>query len=92
MPLSHEHQIAVLKDILTNHQCDCCGTVSECEQMERLIKSLMENDSINADMKTMLNDVYYYSQTGKYSSDLDQHINNHQEQLSQWISGIDSFS
>lgn len=92
MPLSHEHQVSILKDILINHQSDCCGTVSECEQMERLIKSLMGNDSVDTQMKTMLNDVYYYSQSGKYSPDLDQHISDHQEQISNWISGMDSFS
>ncbi|MEH7583434.1 YtzH-like family protein, partial [Priestia megaterium] len=27
----------ILKDILSNHQSDCCGTVAECEQVERLI-------------------------------------------------------
>jgi hypothetical protein len=92
MPLNHEHQMTVLKDILTNHQCDCCGTIAECEQMERIIKSLMTNDNVADDTRTMLNDVYYYSQSGKYSPDLDQHISNHQNELSQWISGIDSLS
>jgi hypothetical protein len=92
MPLNHEHQMTILKDILTNHQSDCCGTVSECEQLERLIKSLMANDNVTSEMKSMLNDVYSYSQAGKYSSDLDQHISDHQEQISQWIGGMDSFS
>jgi hypothetical protein len=92
MPLNHEHQMSILKDILTNHQSDCCGTVAECEQMERLIKSLMVNDSINTETKSMLNDVYSYSQSGKQSSNLDQYISDHQQQISQWISGMDSFS
>ncbi|MEH6938016.1 YtzH-like family protein [Bacillus sp. JJ664] len=92
MPLNHEHQLTILKDILTNHQSDCCGTVSECEQLERLVQSLLSNDQITDDVKSKLNDVYYYSQSGKYSSDLDQHITNHQNQLSQWVTDIDSFS
>lgn len=92
MPLNHEHQMAILKDILVNHQSDCCGTVSECEQLERLIQSLLANDNVSNEVKTMLNDVYYYSQSGKYSPDLDGHISGHQEQLSQWITGMDSFS
>jgi YtzH-like protein len=92
MPLNHEHQLEILKDILMNHQSDCCGTVSECEQLERLIQSLLVNDQITDDVKSKLNDVYYYSQTGKYASDLDQHITSHQNQLSQWVTDIDSFS
>jgi YtzH-like protein len=92
MPLNHEHQLTILKDILTNHQSDCCGTVSECEQLERLVQSLLSNDQVTDDVKSKLNDVYYYSQSGKYSSDLDQHITNHQNQLSQWVTDIDSYS
>ncbi|EEL48887.1 MULTISPECIES: YtzH-like family protein [Bacillus cereus group] len=92
MPINQQHQLEILKDILINHQSDCCGTVSECEQLERLIQSLLANDTINSDVKAMLNDVYYYSQSGKYSPDLDNHISNNQEQLTQWISGMDNFS
>ncbi|CAI8736111.1 MULTISPECIES: YtzH-like family protein [Bacillus] len=92
MPINQQHQLEILKDILVNHQSDCCGTVSECEQLERLIQSLLANDSVNSDVKAMLNDVYYYSQSGKYSPDLDNHISNNQEQLTQWISGMDNFS
>jgi DNA topoisomerase VI subunit A len=75
-----------------NHQSDCCGTVSECEQLERLIQSLLTNDQLDDGVKSKLNDVYYYSQSGKYSSDLDQHITNHQQQLSQWVSDLDSYT
>jgi hypothetical protein len=92
MPINQQHQLEILKDILINHQSDCCGTVSECEQLERLIQSLLANDTINSDVKAMLNDVYYFSQSGKYSPDLDNHISNNQEQLTQWISGMDNFS
>jgi DNA topoisomerase VI subunit A len=92
MPLNHEHQLTILRDILMNHQSDCCGTVSECEQLERLIQSLLTNDQLDDGVKSKLNDVYYYSQSGKYSSDLDQHITNHQQQLSQWVSDLESYS
>ncbi|PGS56351.1 YtzH-like family protein [Bacillus sp. AFS041924] len=92
MPLNHEHQLTILRDILMNHQSDCCGTISECEQLERLVQSLLTNDQITDDVKSMLNDVYYYSQSGKYSSDLDQHITNHQNQLSQWVTDFNTYS
>lgn len=62
MPLSHEHQMSLLKDILTNHQSDCCGSVSECEQVERLVKSLMVNMDIDSNVKTILTEIYDYSQ------------------------------
>ncbi|MFC4321128.1 YtzH-like family protein [Litchfieldia salsa] len=92
MSLNHTDQMHILKDILTNHQDDCSGTVAECEQMERLVKSLMVNSNVDQDIKTLLTDIYSYSQQGKYTQHLDAHINEHQDQLSQWISEIDQFS
>ena len=47
MPLQYQDQVNLLKDILTNQQTDCCGSVSEYEQLERLIKSLMANSNVN---------------------------------------------
>ena len=44
MPLQYQDQVNLIKDILTNQQTDCCGSVSEYEQLERLIKSLMVNN------------------------------------------------
>jgi len=92
MPLSHDHQVTLLKDILNNHQTDCCGSVSECEQLERLVKSLMVNNQIDSNVKNILQEVYQYSQNGTQSGDLDQHILSNQENLSQWVNDIDQFS
>ncbi|WLR41149.1 YtzH-like family protein [Bacillus carboniphilus] len=91
MPINHEHQISILKDILAEHQLDCCGTVSEYEQMERLIKSLLANNHLQPNVKQSLESIYNYSQKGKNSSDQTIHIQNHQEQIGQWISEINSF-
>ncbi|MCH1625357.1 YtzH-like family protein [Fredinandcohnia quinoae] len=92
MPINHTHQIDILKDILSNHQLDCCGTVAECEQLERLIQSLLVNPNIEQSVKDVLTDVYTYSQTGKYTQQLENHITSHQNQLSNWISDIDQLS
>ncbi|WP_174729382.1 YtzH-like family protein [Mesobacillus harenae] len=92
MPLHSNDQVNLLKDILTNQQTDCCGSVAECEQLERLVKSLMVNASVDNNVKTILQEVYDYSQDGIRSTNLDQHILSNQEQLSSWVSGIDQFS
>lgn len=65
MGLNHEHQVHLLKDILTDHQLDCCGTVAEYEQLERVIKSLMANTDLNSNIKHVLEDVYQYSQSAE---------------------------
>lgn len=92
MPLNHQDQVTLLRDILTNHQTDCCGSVSECEQLERLVKSLMVNTQIDQNVKNILQEVYDYSQKGAQTADLDQHILSNQENLSDWVSNIDQFS
>lgn len=92
MPLDHQDQVTLLKDILSNHQTDCCGSVSECEQLERLVKSLMVNTQIDQNVKNILEEVYTYSQHGAQTADLDQHISSNQENLSQWVTNIDQFS
>ncbi|HZG71372.1 MAG TPA: YtzH-like family protein [Chondromyces sp.] len=92
MPLDYHDQMHLLKDILSNHQTDCCGSVSECEQLERLVKSLMVNTNIDANIKPVLEEIYRYSQGGVYSSDLDNHIEAHQSNLSEWVDQVNSYS
>lgn len=91
MPLSHEDQINLLKDILNDHQIDCCGSVSELEQLERLVKSLLNNRELNHEIKDLLEQIYSYSQNGKNSPDLSQHIEAYQPQLNEWVETIDQF-
>jgi hypothetical protein len=92
MPLNHQDQVTLLKDILTNHQTDCCGSVAECEQLQRLVKSLMVNTQVDQNVKSILQEVYQYSQYGAGTADLDQHILSNQNNLSDWVSNIDQFS
>ena len=92
MPLNHQDQVGLLKDILTNHLSDCCGSVSECEQLERLVKSLLVNSEVNTNVLPILQEIYDYSQHGINTNDLNQHIETNQNQLSEWVSNIDQFS
>jgi hypothetical protein len=92
VPLNHDDQVTLLKDILNNHQSDCCGSVAECEQLERLVKSLMVNTQIDQNVKNVLQEVYQYSQHGVGTDNLDQHILSNQANLSSWVNDIDQFS
>lgn len=92
MPLSHENQISLLKDILNNQQTDCCGSVAEYEQVERLVKSLMVNMNINNNIKNVLTEIYDYSKTGISSNNFKAHITSNQDNLTQWVEEIDSYS
>ena len=92
MPLDYTDQLNLLRDILQNHQEDCCGSVSACEQIERTVKSLLLSGELTPDVKDVLTEIYSYGQQGKYTQHLDNHIQNHQEQLSNWVDHIDQYS
>ncbi|MEH7124135.1 YtzH-like family protein [Bacillus sp. JJ1532] len=92
MPISHQDKLNLLKDILNNHQMDCCGSVSECEQLKRLVKSLMMQPGLDQYSQSVLEEIYYYSQHGSQAAQLDNHIEAHQSELSQWVDEINQFS
>lgn len=92
MPLNEQHQLSILQDILTNHQVDCCGTVSECQQIQRLIKSLLVNQQVDEQIKNTLLDVYQYSQHGQNTKNMDVHITQHKDNLSTWIDEIGNYN
>lgn len=91
MPLNHSDQLNMLKDILSEHLSDSNGTVSEYEQMDRLVKSLLDNDGISEEMKQQLQEIQSYSEIGKQSMDSQEHIFENQNNLNQWIEGMDQF-
>ena len=92
MPISQQDKYNLLKDILNNHQVDCCGSVSECEQLKRLVKSLMTGPELDHQALSVLEEIYHYSQLGSQAVQLDNHIEAHQSELSQWVQAIDQFS
>ncbi len=92
MPLNNQDKATVLRDILSSHQTDCCGSVAECEQVERLVKSLMAKTGINQNVKGILQEIYEYGQHGAQSADLDAHIEMNQGRLQNWVDDIDQFS
>ncbi|WP_170007971.1 YtzH-like family protein [Bacillus fonticola] len=89
MPLRYEDQLHVLQDLLTNHSTDCCGSISECEQIERLAKSLLTNGNVEQNITAALQEIYTYSQQGAQSGGgVNTHISSHQQQLQQWVNTI----
>lgn len=86
MPLSSNDQLHVLYDIISEHSEDCCGSVSECQQIQRIVQSLQTKNGLSS--ADLLNNIYSYSKQGESVNDLNQHINNHQSQLTDWANSI----
>lgn len=62
MGLNRQHQLQLIKDILTDHQLDCRGTVAEYEQVGRVIQLMLAKEDLDADVRQLLTDIYDYSQ------------------------------
>lgn len=82
----------LLRDILNNHQEDCCGSQSECEQLERTVTALLTQTGLDENVKSVLQEIYLYSQSGIHAANLESHIESHQEQLSGWVDDITQYS
>jgi hypothetical protein len=92
MPLTSNDQLHLLQDILSNHKTDCCGSISECEQIQRIIQSLVNDNSIPYEMKNTLKDIYNYSKTPETTQHLEHHINQNNGNLDNWVSSIETFT
>ncbi|KAE9714966.1 hypothetical protein GP712_26760 [Escherichia coli] len=88
MGFNRQHQLPLIKDILTDHQLDCCGTVAEYEQVGRVIQLMLAKEDLDADIRQLLTDIYDYSQKGTSVSSIDAHIEEHQSHLSEWVENI----
>ncbi|MEI5908820.1 YtzH-like family protein [Bacillus spongiae] len=91
MPLNQQNQMELLSDILNNHQTDCCGSVAECEQVERLVKSLMVHGNVNSQLQSALEEIYKYSQEGIHTQHLEEHIQSHQDNLKNWVEDMNTY-
>jgi hypothetical protein len=92
MPITANDQMHLLYDILTNHKIDCCGSMSECQQIQRIVQSLVNDNSLSYEMKNTLKDIYDYSKVPETNQHLEHHIIQHNSHLDNWISSIDSFT
>lgn len=89
MTISVNNQLTLLLDLLDEQHADCCATVSEYQQIKRLVRSLMTNNSItNEQLLGLLPDIYNYGRQGESAQNLPDHITLNKNNLNNWISAI----
>ncbi|WP_339228563.1 YtzH-like family protein [Oceanobacillus sp. FSL K6-2867] len=89
MTLSVNNQLTLLYDILDEQQADCCASVSEYEQIIRLVESMIKNNSItNEQLLKLLPDIYYYGRQGVSAQNLPDHITAHKKNMDDWINAL----
>ncbi|UFT98150.1 YtzH-like family protein [Radiobacillus kanasensis] len=89
MSLTVQDQLRVLQDLLSEHCEECCGRISECQQIKRIVQSVMANESIdNEELLQLLPEIYNYGRQGEIAQNLDEHITTNQENLQNWVHTI----
>lgn len=88
MPIQFHDQLTLLTDILQSQQLECCGTLSECEQLERITQTMLAQPHVNSEIEKTLLEVYAYSQGGQRHENINDYVSEHKEYLSSWINDL----
>ncbi|GAA0433674.1 MAG: YtzH-like family protein [Bacillota bacterium] len=89
MTLNVNNQLTLLKDLLDEQKLDCCGNVSEYQQITRIVQSLMNNSNVtDKQLMQLLPEIHYYGKEGEKTQDIEQHITANNDNLNNWINAI----
>lgn len=88
--LSKEDRISLLKDILNNHNEDCCASKSEYLQATRLATSLQVEFGDDIDTKDILHQINSYCQKGHKCKDHNSHITEFSTDLTGWVEHLET--
>ncbi|MFD1171243.1 YtzH-like family protein [Oceanobacillus picturae] len=93
MSLTTNHQLVLLLDILDEQSGECCGNVSEYQQIKRLVQSMLsENRITDTQLAHILPDIYSYGTQGENTANVPEHITANQANIEQWIGTINQFT
>ena len=93
MPLTTKDQMNVLYDLLSEQAEECCGSVSEYQQIQRLARSLLSKKATNNDdFLQMLPQIYDYGRDGEATEDDNQYVTSNQAQLNEWVHSIQNIN
>ncbi|MFC4556741.1 YtzH-like family protein [Virgibacillus kekensis] len=93
MTLTIHNQLRLLEDILSEQSEDCCGEVSEYQQIKRLVRSMMASGSITDEqLLQLLPEIYNYGRQGENAHNDAEHITTNREKIDAWVSAIQQTS
>lgn len=89
MRLNIAHQLQLLHDLLEDHALDFDYSLSEYEQIKRLVQSIISQSQIsNEELIQVLPEIYHYGSQGKHVQNIEEHIITNQEQIKNWLNTI----
>ncbi|WP_237706213.1 YtzH-like family protein [Ornithinibacillus scapharcae] len=90
MSLTVNHQLELLLDLLDEQQSECCAQVSEYQQIKRLVKSMLANNTITDEqLLQLLPEIYNYGRQGESVQNHEEHILTNKDNITNWISAIE---
>ncbi|UJL45109.1 YtzH-like family protein [Virgibacillus sp. NKC19-16] len=89
MALTVNNQLILLQDILDEQSTDVTGSVSEYQQIKRLVRKLTENNSITDEqLLKLLPEIYNYGNQGEIAKNSPEHITTNRHNIENWLSAI----
>ncbi|MFS0751070.1 YtzH-like family protein [Oceanobacillus sp. 1P07AA] len=90
MTLNVSNQLTLLSDILDEQHGECCASVSECQQIGRLVQSILDRDQITDEqLLTILPEIYNYGRQGEQAQSLPNHVSSNIDNIKHWINAIE---
>lgn len=91
MTINVNHQLTLLFDLLDEHHAEKDGLVAEYQQIKRVVKSMMANNSItDKQLLQMLPEIYNYGLKGENAQNSNEHIIDNENNIQQWKNTISS--
>lgn len=89
MTLTIHNQLRLLHDILSEQTEDCCGEISEYQQIKRLVQAMMANNSISDEqLLQLLPEIYNYGRQGEIAQNDEEHITTNKDNIENWVNAI----
>ncbi|MDY0408731.1 YtzH-like family protein [Virgibacillus soli] len=90
MSLNHNDQLQLLVDILDDHQSEKDGEIAEYQQVKRIIKSLLANQTVtNEQLEELLPQIYNYCLQGENVQNQEEHIESNKDNIQGWMDAIE---
>ncbi|GAA0600481.1 hypothetical protein GCM10009001_16110 [Virgibacillus siamensis] len=89
MTLTLNNQLRLLQDILSEQNEDCCGEISEYQQIKRLVQAMMADGTISDEqLLQLLPEIYNYGRQGEIAHNDAEHITANKEKINTWVDAI----
>lgn len=88
MYLSIQNQLMLLHDLLDEQITYKKVNINEYKQIKKLVQAIITNRHVNAELRTVLPEIYYYGMKGENAQSSLNHIIENEHKIRKWLSLI----